>query len=129
MIGSGFMELSRTQIQYLLTIYEMLEKGTVRLRDIAEAMQVSKPSVHGMEEQFVQMGLLEKKRYSSIQMTLLGEQAAKEYGTLLQLLSGCLEETLGISPTLSKNSALALLGEWNGESHQQISQHLWKKTK
>ena len=129
MIGSGFMELSRTQIQYLLTIYEMLEKGPVRLRDIAEAMQVSKPSVHGMEEQFVQMGLLEKKRYSSIQMTFLGEQVAKEYGNLLQLLCGFLEETLGISPALSKNSALALLGEWSRESRQQISQHLWKKSK
>lgn len=129
MIGSGFMELSRTQIQYLLTIYEMLEKGPVRLRDIAEAMQVSKPSVHGMEEQFVQMGLLEKKRYSSIQMTVLGQQAAKEYGNLLQLLSGCLEETLGLSPSLSKNSALALLGEWSGEHRQQILQRLWQRVK
>lgn len=123
------MELSRTQIQYLLTIYEMLEKGPVRLRDIAEAMQVSKPSVHGMEEQFVQMGLLEKKRYSSIQMTVLGQQAAKEYGNLLQLLSGCLEETLGLSPSLSKNSALALLGEWSGEHRQQILQRLWQRVK
>lgn len=129
MIGSGFMELSRTQIQYLLTIYEMLEKGPVRLRDIAEVMQVSKPSVHGMEEQFVQMGLLKKKRYSSIQMTVLGRQAAKEYGNLLQLLSGCLEETLGLSPSLSKNSALALLGEWSGEHRQQILQRLWQRVK
>lgn len=129
MIGSGFMELSRTQIQYLLTIYEMLEKGPVRLRDIAEAMQVSKPSVHGMEEQFVQMGLLEKKRYSPIQMTVLGGQAAKEYGSLLQLLSEYLEETLGLSPSLSKNSALALLGEWSGENRRQILQRLWQRVK
>ncbi len=123
------MELSRTQIQYLLTIYEMLEKGPVRLQDVAEAMQVSKPSVHGMEEQFVRLGLLEKKRYASIQMTSLGKQAVEEYGKQLYLLSGHLRKSLGLPGLVARQSALALLGEWNQACREEVAKRLYPQGK
>lgn len=123
------MELSRTQIQYLLTIYEMLEKGPVRLQDVAEAMQVSKPSVHGMEEQFVRLGLLEKKRYASIQMTSLGKQAVEEYGKQLYLLSGHLRKSLGLPVPIARQSALALLGEWNQACREEVAKRLYPQEK
>lgn len=118
------MNLSRAQIQYLLTIYAMLEKGSVRLQDIAQALQVSKPSVHGMEEQFVRLGLLEKKRYASVQMTELGKEVVKEYRELLQLLSDWLENSLSLPFFVAQQSALVLLGEWDGQCRQQIFRHL-----
>lgn len=123
------MELSRTQIQYLLTIYEMLEKGPVRLQDVAEALQVSKPSVHGMEEQFVRLGLLEKKRYASIQMTSLGKQAVEEYGKQLYLLSGHLRKSLGLPGSIARQSALALLGEWNQACREEVAKCLYPQDK
>ncbi len=114
------MKLSRAQIQYLLMIYEMLEKGPVRLRDIADALQVSKPSVHGMEEQFVRLGLLEKRRYAPVQMTEIGKQLAQEYKVSLSLLSESLANTFQLSSGIARESALALLGEWSEEYRIQV---------
>ncbi len=118
------MKLSRAQIQYLLIIYEMLEKGPVRLRDVAEAMQVSKPSVHGMEEQFVRLGLLAKKRYMPIQMTAEGKRVVKEYQKQLYVLSGHLEKSLYLPAAVARESALALLGEWPEEYRVSVFLHL-----
>ena len=73
------MKLSRTQIEYLLIMDEMMEEGPVRLRDVAQALGVSKPSVHGMEEQFVRLGLIEKQRYAPVHMTEEGLRTAEEY--------------------------------------------------
>ena len=123
-MGSDFVKLSRAQIQYLLMIYEMLEKGPVRLRDVADALQVSKPSVHGMEEQFVRLGLLEKKRYAPVRMTAMGKQIAEEYQISLSLLSEFLAGTLHLLPDAARESAMLLLGEWSEESRERVCLHL-----
>lgn len=121
------MKLSRAQIQYLLIIYEMLEKGPVRLRDVAEILQVSKPSVHGMEEQFVRLGLLEKKRYMPIRMTEAGVKTVKEYKGQLALLSGYLEKSLDLPMEEAKESALVLLGEWTEAYRRHVYRYLYAK--
>ena len=90
------MKLSRTQIEYLLIMDEMMEEGPVRLRDVAQALGVSKPSVHGMEEQFVRLGLIEKQRYAPVHMTEEGLRTAEEYRLQVQALSRCLEKALGL---------------------------------
>lgn len=118
------MKLSRAQIQYLLMIYDMLERGPVRLRDIAEAMQVSKPSVHGMEEQFVRLGLLDKRRYMPIQMTAEGKRVVKEYQKQLYVLSGHLEKSLYLPIAVAKESAFILLGEWSEEYRNRVFLYL-----
>lgn len=118
------MKLSRAQIQYLLMIYDMLERGPARLRDIAEAMQVSKPSVHGMEEQFVRLGLLEKRRYMPIQMTAEGKRVVKEYQKQLYVLSRHLEKSLYLTAEIAKESAFTLLGEWSEEYRKRVFLHL-----
>lgn len=121
------MKLSRAQIQYLLIIYEMLEKGPVRLRDVAEILQVSKPSVHGMEEQFVRLGLLEKKRYMPIRMTEAGVKTVREYKGQLALLSGYLEKSLDLPREEAEESALALLGEWTEAYRRHVYGCLYAK--
>lgn len=112
------MKLSRVQIAYLLTIYEMLEKGPVRLADVAQVMGVSKPSVHGMEEQLIRLGLLEKKRYSSVQMTESGREKARRYGEAVEILTSYFQSTLQLSTEAASQSAFALLGEWTEETRQ-----------
>ena len=112
------MKLSRVQIAYLLTIYEMLERGPVRLADVAQVMGVSKPSVHGMEEQLIRLGLLEKKRYSSVQMTESGREKARCYGEAVEILTSYFQSTLQLSAEIAGQSAFALLGEWTEETRQ-----------
>lgn len=123
------MKLSRTQIEYLLIMDEMMAEGPVRLRDVAQALGVSKPSVHGMEEQFVRLGLIEKQRYAPVHMTEEGLRIAEEYRLQVQALSRCLEKALGLPESEARDSALALLGEWSEEYRGKVFSYLYARQK
>ena len=119
------MKLSRTQIEYLLIIDEMIEEGPVRLGDVAQALGVSKPSVHGMEEQLVRLGLIEKQRYAPVHMTEEGLRIAEEYRMQAQALSQRLGKALGLPESDARCSALALLGEWSEEHRGKVFSYLY----
>lgn len=72
------MELSRTHVRYLLTIYTQAgEVSTVSA--VARALGVSKPSVTRMLGILMEKGLLVQERYGKVCLTAAGKAAAQDY--------------------------------------------------
>ena len=65
--------LTPSAIKYLLALLELCQpnKGA-RCMDIAEYLQVTKPSVHSMICNLCQSGLAEKKKYGAVFLTEQG---------------------------------------------------------
>lgn len=72
-------QLSATQIRYLFAIRELENQGVVRQGHIAQKLGVSDPSAHKMLLQLERLGLIAKKRYSSVFVTELGREAMEHY--------------------------------------------------
>ncbi len=72
------MRLSRRAEDYLRIIYELkMEKGNVRVRDIARALNVKPPSVTEMVHRLSSRGLLIYEKRTRISLTDDGERLAK----------------------------------------------------
>lgn len=89
------MEPKRTftaaHIRYLLTMDELDPKNKgVRCVDIAMALGLSKPSVHGMMSTFAGWGLVEKQAYGDVFMTPDGRTAAQRYRRYYNAVVGLL---------------------------------------
>lgn len=55
------MKLTAAQIRYLLAIYRLSKNGDVRSSDVAEHLDVSRPSTHRMIDQLQKMNLVYKE--------------------------------------------------------------------
>jgi DtxR family Mn-dependent transcriptional regulator len=73
------MQLSQSREDYLETIYELIEANTVaRVKDIAEKLNVRKPSVHCAINELKKHGLVEQEPYGYVTLTESGIIEAKE---------------------------------------------------
>lgn len=89
------MEPKRTftaaHIRYLLTMDELDPKNKgIRCVDIAMALGLSKPSVHGMMSIFTGWGLVEKQAYGDVFMTPAGRAVAQRYRRYYTAVAGLL---------------------------------------
>ena len=67
--------LTAANIRYLLAIEDLDRDGKgVRCVDVAQALGITKPSVHSMVDSMKDMGLLEKPHYGVIRLTDLGRR-------------------------------------------------------
>ncbi len=84
--------LSASNIRYLLVIRELQrERKIVRSSDVAQALKVSRPSVHAMLESMKETGLLFKERRGSVSLTPDGQMLAEEYTAYYASVGACLE--------------------------------------
>ena len=74
------LSLTQANIRYLLAI-EALDRNDsgVRCVDVAQALGITKPSVHSMMNTLKQLSLLEKSRYGMIHLTEEGKRVAQRY--------------------------------------------------
>ena len=71
------MELTNTNLRYLLTIYHLSRKRLeVSSKDVAAALEVSRASVTSMMSILVEKRLVEKERYGKIHLTAQGRRLA-----------------------------------------------------
>ncbi len=103
------MELTPSQIRYLLAVYTLHKEGAVRSSDIAESLKVSRPSVHRMTIQLSEMGLLIKAKYSAVGFTETGRILAEQYHTCFSCISTMLNQYLSLPKDPSEAGALAVL--------------------
>ena len=79
--------LTASNIRYLLAIEDLDRNGKgVRCVDVAQALGITKPSVHSMVDSMKDMGLLEKPRYGVIRLTDLGRSTADRYQVYFQTI-------------------------------------------
>lgn len=106
------MQLTASQIRYLLAIAELSQKrACVSSSDIADKLQVTRPSVNKMLAVLSDKSLLEKKRYGAVQLTDLGAKISNDCGERVVRLSDKLSGTLGFAPGDSKRCSIILISE------------------
>lgn len=101
--------MTATQIRYLMAIDKLSSIGAVRSADIAENLDVTRPSAHRMITQLSGMGLLEKEKYSSVRITEHGRFLAKRYSVCFSCICGLLNRALNISHPSAESGALTIL--------------------
>ena len=72
------MNLTVNQIRFLLAVLSLSSLDEdIASKNIARILGVTRPSVHGMLEQMIERGFIEKARYGSAQLTAEGLTLAR----------------------------------------------------
>ncbi|MGN1021443.1 MAG: metal-dependent transcriptional regulator [Aristaeellaceae bacterium] len=76
------MNLTASQIRFLLAVLSLTSMDEdVASKNIAHILGISRPSVHGMLEQMIERGLVEKARYGRARLTAEGFAVARALET------------------------------------------------
>ena len=111
MSGDG-LELSGTHVKYLMVIYEIGRAGqTVCSAQVAQRLEVSRPSVTRMLGVLTQKGLTVKERYGKIALTAEGWRVAGCYESSIDNLARLLPQAgFALTPEELRQAAIALAG-------------------
>ncbi|NCC67385.1 MAG: hypothetical protein EOM14_04185 [Clostridia bacterium] len=104
------LELSATNIKYLLVIGELEKSGSgVRCVDMAKRLGVTKPSVYTMINTLCRLKLVSKERYGTVHLTDIGREKMLLYSDCFQILFKKLEGSLELNLEDCCNAACAVL--------------------
>lgn len=79
---------------YLLLVHDLIqEKGYVRGVELAERLEMSRPTVTRAIQRLAALGFANYERYRGITLTKLGEDAAKDCAQRFKIVNGFLEAT------------------------------------
>jgi DtxR family Mn-dependent transcriptional regulator len=84
------------------------EKRVVRVKDVADNLHVSRPSVVAALAKLERQGLVRHERYGAVELTEAGARLAKSVDERHRLLFSFLHETLGLPVTRASDDACAL---------------------
>jgi|LSQX01.2.fsa_nt_gb Mn-dependent DtxR family transcriptional regulator len=108
-VSGGEKELGRISPSledYIEMIYNLLiENGSVRTTDIANALGVSKPSVNRAIKSLKEKGLANQEWYGEITLTKSGSCAAKEVLDRHNLIKTFLVDVLGVDKETAEQEA------------------------
>lgn len=94
---------------YLETIHELkLNKGTVRVKDIAASLNVKAPSVHEALHHLVDKGYITHEHYRPVELTKQGEQSAKALNERHSVLCTFFTDVLGVSKESADKDACTI---------------------
>jgi len=98
--------LSKNMEDYLETIYLIQqEKGNVRIKDIAEKLECSMPSVSSAVKNLNEKGFVNHGRYNFVELTLSGIQVAEKIFERHSVLKSFFSEVLGIESDIAERDA------------------------
>ena len=99
-------KLSTSLEDYLETIFILnKERGEIRITDIANAMEISKPSVNKAVSSLKNQGLLTHQKYGEIKLTKEGKELAQSIYFKHNTLVNFLTNKLGINKETAENEA------------------------
>lgn len=99
-------KLSTSLEDYLETIFILnKERGEIRITDIANAMEISKPSVNKAVANLKDQGFLTHQKYGEIKLTKEGKALAKSIYFKHNTLVNFLTKKLGINKEIAENDA------------------------
>ena len=101
--------LSASAIRYLLAMYSLGSEGGIRCVVIAQALHVTKPSVHRMMETLSGKAFVRKAKYGMVFLTKEGGELAVRYAGYYDVIFRFLCQGLALPPEDSGNAAFALL--------------------
>lgn len=110
-MANQHLTLTSANIKYLLVLQELDQDGNgVRCANVAEALGVSRPSVHRMIDTLKGLKLVEKSRYGMVHITALGRFLAEQYNEYYNIVCQYFRTVLP-EETDKKAAAFALLAE------------------
>ena len=102
-------KLSRSAEDYLETIGHLCHKnGCAQVSDIAEMMGVKKPSVTAAMRRLAELGMIEYRQYSPIQLTEKGARYAEGVISAHRVLYRFMTEVAGLKPERAGEAACML---------------------
>jgi len=106
MSRSGDSDISASLEDYLEAIYWLVrEQRVARSKDIADRLNVSKPSVTGALRQLTAAGYINYDPYSFVTLTAEGERAARRVVERHEALADFLHRVLGVDPATADENA------------------------
>ena len=114
------MELTNTNIRYLLAIYDLSQvRLEVPSKDIAANLAVSRASVTSMMSSLTDKRLVNKERYGKIHLTGLGRTLARDLAGQADRLAQDLQARMGLSGEEAWKAACAAVSELPRRCYQQ----------
>ncbi len=110
-------ELSATMEDYLEAIYRLeMQRGTVRVKDIAAAMAVKMPSVTSALQTLAEQGAISYTPYRPVEFTAEGRRIAKGVYNRHQALCEFLTDILQLDPRTAEAEACSMEHSVGGET-------------
>ena len=121
------MKLTNSQEEYLKTIY-LLEKNKkkARVTDIAEKMNITKPSVNKALKLLKEAQLINYEVYGDIKLTAKGQEVAKEIIKKQDILETFLIGVLEIEKEQAQKEATAIKYAMSKESIDKLDSYISK---
>ena len=112
---------STNKEDYLGAIYRLMEENKdVKSVDVAEYLNVSKPSVSEMLKSMDNDGFIRYKKYSKIKLTKKGFDSARNMTTRHRIIEAFLKEMLKINQKMVHKEAHKLEHAFSNESIERI---------
>ena len=106
------MELTNTNVRYLLTIYHLSQaRLEVSSKDIAMVLTVSRASVTSMMSILIEKRMVDKERYGKIHLTPLGRTLARELAGQAGQVARELQARMDLSGEEAWKAACAAVSE------------------
>jgi DtxR family transcriptional regulator, Mn-dependent transcriptional regulator len=125
-----FKRLGQSGEDYLEAVLVLGREGrAVRVKDLAEKLGVSRPSVVVGLAKLEQQGLVRHERYGAVELTEAGAKVAASIDERHRLLFAFLHETLGLSANKASEEACALEHALSTETTSRllrlVEEHRW----
>ena len=120
--------ISKSLEEYLMTLYVIkMKKNDVRVTDIANKMNYSKPSVNKALYNLKDNGLVEYESYGKIVLTKEGEDLAKKILEAYDIVYIFLKEVLGLNEEQSKLDAEKMKSALSDETLNELAKYVHKE--
>lgn len=117
--------LSRSAEDYLEAVGELCElNGQAQVSDLAERLQVKKPSVTAAMRHLADLGLVEYSPYNPIQLTESGRRYAANVMRAHHILQDFIQAAAGLAPSRAEEVACYLEHMLTPEEVEFIEQRL-----
>lgn len=119
--------ISKSQEEYLKTIYVLKrQSGEVRVTDIAQKMDCTKPSVNKALHNLKDNGYIEYEAYGEIALTKVGEEHAKKILEAYDIVYLFLKEVLNIDASKAKDEAEKMKLNMSDETLNELKKYVHK---
>ena len=119
--------ISKSTEEYLKTIYVLKNQNKIiRVTDIANKMNCSKPSVTKQLNILSEKGFIKYEAYGLIDLTDKGESFAKEVLANYDILYILLNDVIGLNKELSETEAIKIKSVISDETLDYISKYINK---
>lgn len=119
--------ISKALEEYLKTMYILKKQnGNIRVTDIAEKMNCSKPSVNKALNNLKVNGLVNYETYGTIELTKEGESLAKKILEAYDIVYLFLKDVLDLEEEISKNEAEQIKSAISDDTINSLARYVHK---